>query len=260
MMRGIAMIGTATKMLRTPTIAASALFLLLGAGAAVAYIPSAASLLRRAAARVTEGARARDVTLSGTLQLGDKAQPATLKLHFPLGCTLEAAGKSASSLRAQDGAGAQLTDNGLGPDAAELLRLACPLIAYRNQTPPQAEQSLRAFASSVGVAPGLAPTSLARLYDRVAIVLGASARQLDRPQLWLYKDSAAPARLLALTNGSLDDLRLLQYGNPAAGDWLPRVVELWRGPALRARFEALESRGLQNADDDEAPAPDDSKE
>jgi len=111
----------------------------------------------------------------------------------------------------------------------------------------------------VGVAPPFAPTSLARLYDRVAIVLGASARQLDRPQLWLYKDNAAPARLLALSNGSIDDLRLLQYGNPAAGDWLPRVLELWRGPTLRARFEISESHGLNDADDED-DTPTDSAE
>ncbi len=256
-MIGIANIGTQT--IRRAGVGA-ALLAVLCAGAAVAYIPSAASLLRRAAARVSEGARSREVTLSGTLQLGGRAQNATLKLRFPLTCTLEADGKSASAARVAGASAAKITDGGLGPDAADLLRLVCPLIAYRNQTPPQAEGSLRAFAVSVGVAPTLAPTSLARLYDRVTIVLGAAARQLDRPQLWLYKDSAAPARLLALSNGAIDDLRLLQYGNPAAGDWLPRVVELWRGPALRARFEAQESHGLKDADDDEAPAADDSHE
>ena len=119
----------------------------------------------------------------------------------------------------------------------------------------QAEQTLQALALAAGVAPELAPTALARLYDRVAIVLGAGPRQLDRPQLWLYKDNGAPARLLARQGERLDDLRLLQYGNPAAAVWFPRVLELWRGAALIARFEALETRGFAEAvpgDDDEA--------
>jgi hypothetical protein len=227
----------------------------LGAGPALAYIPSAASLIRRAAARVSEGGRSREVTLSGTLTLDNQSRAATLKLRFPLTCTLDASGKQATAARSPDNTAAQVTDNGLGQDAADLLRLACPLIAYRGQTPPEAVQSLRGFLAAVGVAPTLAPTSLARLYDRVAIVLGAGARQLDRGQLWLYKDNAAPARLLAISNGALDDLRLLQYGNPASGDWLPRVIELWRGNTLRARFEALESRGLNDAADDDEPAP-----
>jgi len=239
---------------------AASLIALLGAGAALAYIPSAASLLRRAAARVSEGGRSKEATLTGTLTVGGQLRQATLKLRFPLGCVLESGGLSASAARSRDGATMQMIDNGLGPDALDLLRFACPLVAYRGQTPAQAEQSLRSFLSSVGVAPPFAPTSLARLYDRVAIVLGASARQLDRPQLWLYKDNGAPARLLALSNGTLDDLRLLQYGNPAAADWLPRMVELWRGPALRARFEALESRGLNDADDIDDTGSDDPRE
>jgi len=225
--------------------------LLLLSTAAVAYIPSAASLLRRAAARVNEGARAKEATLQGNLTLGGSWTPATLKLRFPLACELSANGQTASAARANDGSATQVVDGGLGPDAVDLLRLTCPLIAYRNQSAAQAENSLRTFALAMGVAPTLAPTSLARLYDRVAIVLGAAARQLDRPQLWLYKDNGAPARLLALSNGSIDDLRLLQYGNPAAGDWLPRVVELWRGPTLRARFEATETGGLHDADDND---------
>ena len=165
------------------------------------------------------------------------------------------AGKSGASTNSHEPGRPQLKDEGLGQEALDLLRLACPLIAYRGQTAPQGEQTLRAAALAAGVAPELLPTSLARLYDRVTIVLGAGARQLDRPQLWLYKDNGAPARLLAREGERLDDLRLLQYGNPAAADWFPRVLELGRGTTLVARFEALETRGFVNTgpgEDDEA--------
>jgi hypothetical protein len=227
--------------------------LLTGSLAALAYIPSAASLVRRAAGRVSEGSKSKEATLSGWLWLGDKdAVGATLTLRFPLSCALQTGAGTASSNSREPGR-PQLEDKGLGTDATDLLRLACPLLAYRGQSAPQAEQSLRQAALAAGVAPELAPTTLARLYDRVAIVLGAAARQLDRPQLWLYKDNGAPARLLARQGERLDDLRLLQYGNPAAGDWFPRVVELWRGNALVARFEALEVKGFQ----DSGPSEDD---
>ena len=240
---------------RAGAAAFSALSLL--ALAAAAYIPSAASLVRRAAARVHEGSRSKEATLSGWLWLGEKpAQAATLLLKFPLGCRLDA-GKLGAAVGSRDPGRPQLQDDGLGEGALDLLRLACPLIAYRGQTPPQGEQTLRQAALAAGVAPELAPTALARLYDRVAIVLGAGPRQLDRPQLWLYKDNGAPARLLSRQGERLDDLRLLQYGNPAAGEWFPRVLELWRGAALVARFEALETRGFADtdtgtADEDEA--------
>ena len=218
---------------------------LVAAPAAVAYIPSASSLLRKAAARAAEGGRSKEATLTGWLSVGDAAPvQATLSLKFPLGCALGAQGKSAS-VRG-DPAGPKLEDLGLGPAALELLQLACPLVAYRGQGVLEAESILRAAAQRAGVTPELTPTSFARLYDRVAIVLGAGPRQLDRPQLWLYKETAAPARLLARRGGALDDLRLLEYGNPAAAEWFPRVLELWRGAQLLARFEALEITGFKD--------------
>lgn len=226
--------------------------LLLVAPAATAYIPSAASLLRKAAARAGEGGRSKEAALAGWLQAGGAAPAAaTLTLRFPLACRLESQGRSAEVRVEASGPAAQ--DGGLGAGALELLRLACPFVAYRGLPAADAEAVLRAAAARAGVPPELAPTSLTRLYDRVAVVLGAGPRQLERPQLWLYKDSAAPARLLAREGDRLDDLRFLQYGNPAAGDWFPRALELWRGEQLLARFEALEIRGFKDAPAAEEP-------
>jgi hypothetical protein len=225
---------------------------LLTALAARAYIPAVGTLLRRAAARVEEGGRSKEAQLFGNLTLG-QAPPlaATLTLHFPLSCKLEGPGLSVS-VRGEIGR-QQIMDDGHG-GARDLLRLACPLIAYRGESTNAAERTLRIAALEAGLGPDLAPTSLSRLYDRVVIVLGAQPQVLDRPQLWLYKDNGAPARLLARVGDRLDDLRLLQYGNPAAADWLPRVIELWHGGELVARFEALETHGFrevaEEGDDD----------
>ena len=211
--------------------------------AAQAYIPSSASLLRRAAARVEQGPRSRKAQLSGTLTLGSApAVAATLTLQFPLSCKLTAAG---IELAVRGEAGEQQIQDDGHQGARDLLRLACPLIAYRGQSTPAADRSLRLAAAAAGLPPDLAPTSLSRLYDRVVVVLGAQPRQLDRPQLWLYKENSAPARLLARSNDGLDDLRLLQYGNPAAADLFPRVIELWHGEARVARFDVLETQGFR---------------
>ena len=53
------------------------------------------------------------------------------------------------------------------------------------------------------------------------------------------------------------DLRLLEYGNPAAGEWFPRVIELWTSGQLAARFEVLEAKGVRAASQEEE---DDSRE
>jgi hypothetical protein len=217
----------------------------LAGSAARAYIPSVNWLLRRAAARAQEGGRSRDTTMSGMLTLG-QAPPlaATLALRFPLACRFEAAGLSVT---VKGEAGQQQIQEDGHDSARDLLKLACPLIAYRGQSTAAAERTLRLAAMTAGLTGEFSPVSLSRLYDRVAVVLGAPPRQLEQPQLWFYKENTAPARLLARTADSrLDDLRLLQYGSPAAADWLPRVVELWHAGQLVARFEALETHGLRD--------------
>src|SRR5207245_7810880 len=134
------------------------------------------------------------------------AESRALSVRFPLSCRFEngaaVRGTSAQPVGAASGAAGAERD---------LLELACPLIAYRGLSLPEAEKALRATAEAAG-ADLTAATALARLADRVVVVMGAPARQLDRPQLWLYKDTNAPARLIARRDGHLQDLRLLEYG------------------------------------------------
>ena len=100
--------------------------LLAAAAPALAYIPPVTMLLHRAALRVNEGSRTRDVTLSGTLQVGDAAPvPRVLSLRFPLSCRFEG-GAQARGTVAQP-----LPASSAGNPEQELIELACPLIAYR---------------------------------------------------------------------------------------------------------------------------------
>jgi hypothetical protein len=134
-----------------------------------------------------------------------------------------------------------------------LLQLSCPFLAFRGVPGGDGQQVFKAAAQAVGV-DMTAGAGLSRFGDRVAYVLGAPAHDLATPQLWLYKDIVAPARLIAQGGA---DLRLLEYGNPAAGEWFPRVIELWTSGQLAARFEVLEAKGVRAASQEEE---DDSRE
>jgi hypothetical protein len=209
----------------------------------LAYIPSAGSLLKSAAARAQTLARTREVTLSGTLEVrGEPQRPAHLVLRFPLQCKLDGEGGVSFSVKGTvDNPGA-LGEGTAGP-ALRLLQLSCPFLAYRGIPSAEAPQALRAAAQAAG-ADLNAGAGLSRFGDQVTYVLGAAGHDLATPQLWLYKDTAAPARLIAQGGA---DLRLLEYGNPAAGEWFPRVIELWSSGQLAARFEVLEAKGVRTA-------------
>jgi hypothetical protein len=210
--------------------------------ALLAYIPSTASLLKRTAGRSATLGKTREVTLSGTLEVrGEPARAAQLTLHFPMSCKLDGDGGLSLSVR-----GLGVAEGPTGP-ALQLLQLACPFLAYRGLSAADAEAALRSAAAAAG-ADLTAGSALGRLGDRIVYVLGAGARDLGRPQLWLYKDTDAPARLMA-QNGA--DLRLLEYGNPAAAEWFPRVIELWDGGQLAAKFAVLESRGVRGVGEEE---------
>ncbi len=206
----------------------------------LAYVPSAGSLLKHAAERA-RSLRSREVTLSGTLTVsGEPQRNAQLVLRFPFQCRLEGEGGLSLSVKgtAQNPQG--VAEGTAGP-ALRLLQLACPFLAYRGVPSADAAQALKIAALAAGADVNVGG-ALSRFDDRATYVLGAGARESSVPQLWLYKDGYAPARLIAQGGA---DLRLLEYGNPAAGDWFPRVIELWTSGQLSARFETLESKGIR---------------
>jgi len=225
-----------------PALAAA---VLAAAGPALAYIPAVTVLLKKAAARVNEGNRTRDVTLTGLLQIGDAAPvQRVLVLRFPLSCRFEGGAQVRGTVAAP------LPSSAAGTPEQELIELACPLIAYRGLRSADAESALGGAATIAG-ADLTAAAAYDRLGDRVAVVVGAPPRQADRPQLWLYKDTYAPARLIARRDGHLEDLRLLEYGNPAAAEWFPRILELYRDGKQSARFEVLETKGFRETGEEE---------
>lgn len=208
--------------------------------ALLAFIPPSSSLLARTASRA-QGSRGREITLSGTLAVeGQAPVDAKLLLRFPLQCRLERTDGVKVAVHGTPAQPAGSVEGNAGP-ALSLLQYACPLLAFRGLPAPAAAQMLQGFAQQHGADLSL-QSSLGRLSDQVVYVLGAGPRDAARPQLWLYKDSAAPARLIAQGGA---DLRLLDYGSPAAAEWFPRVLELWEGGKRAARFEVLEAKGVR---------------
>jgi hypothetical protein len=163
-------------------------------------------------------------------------------MRFPLQCRFQVDGSNLASVKGSPAA----ADGASGP-ASQLLQLACPLLAFRGQPRDEQEKALLADAAAAGVDTA-APPSISRLMDRAVYVIGAGPRDAAKPQLWLYKDTFAPARLVS-QGGT--ELRLLEYGNPAAGEWFPRVFELWNGDQLAAKFEVLEEKGVRSGGEEE---------
>ena len=74
----------------------------------------------------------------------------------------------------------------------------------------------------------------------MAVVIGAAAGDLDRPQIWLDLKRVVPLRLIARDGPNPVDVRLLGYGTPATAEVFPRTVEILRSGALELRLTAEE--------------------
>lgn len=95
--------------------------------------------------------------------------------------------------------------------------------------------SLRAVIDGLGV--DLRVQSLGLLGDRVAHVLGAEARGLDRPQVWVDQDDYAVLRVrFRLEKGGYFDLQLTAWEGPPADGAFPQRLVTTIGGRLRRRL------------------------
>jgi hypothetical protein len=226
------------------------------ASPAAAYIPPATAILKRVAQRRAEvGLAAMEVR--GTLSLsGDAARrvpavaglslagtevstPAVLLLKAPGRCRLEVAPEGAAvasrpavSVRGGHAVGQRGLD---APGAQALVETVCMLLGDKGGGGVEPERSIAHRLANEGVA--LTDVALGRMAGRVAWVVGGRPRD-PRPQAWVDKQSFQPIRLVAPLAGAQRDVRLLDFGSPVAGDAFPRVVEVWNGNELEARFTA----------------------
>ncbi|MGC4117513.1 MAG: hypothetical protein QM765_23735 [Myxococcales bacterium] len=125
-----------------------------------------------------------------------------------------------------------------GPAIPALKSLAgslCPLLAS-----PSGEE-LVSFLKSRGVA--TQSGTLGRVNGTVCYLIGGKPRDVGVPSIWIEKERLDPLRLVVKDGETVEDLRMIDYSSPLAGEWHPRVVELRRGEELAARFvaDALET-------------------
>jgi len=216
--------------------------LVLGLGAvAQAYILPGVSILRR----MTEGRDDLQISalkIEGTLSffgpaakeagaaLGVAADRPELQtdaqvfLKLPGRCRLEASTVEGGKVSvAVESNGKRRIEGAEIPALSVALSALCPLLASRSATENEARTTVERQLAKLKV--DLRKSSLARFGGQVAYVLGDPAE--GSPQLWVYKDSFLPARLrFAEADGTAWDVRLLDYGSPATGEWFPRVVEV----------------------------------
>jgi hypothetical protein len=220
---------------------------------AAAYLPPASAILKRAAQRrndsglaaaqvqgtlVLAGESARRAPPGGAGAGAEVAFPAYVVVKSPGRCRLELAppGVAASERPAVSARGSRLSGHrGLDalPAAVALVEGVCTLLGERGGG--VGERALAQALAGRGIAFG--DVALGRLGGRVAYVLGGRPQQ-PAAQAWFDKQTFQPVRLIARVGDRAQDVRLLDYGSPVAGEGFPRAVEVWDGKELEARFTA----------------------
>lgn len=221
--------------------------------AAFAYVLPAYSILRRMV-DLREELKLGNVQLKGTATVaagdgasalggaGDKdlQAEAVVSMKVPGRCRFEVRvpeGNTAASVYAGGKSAAQGAEIGALTEAVEQI---CPILGSRGGR-DGVEQHLRRLGVDTK------RSSLARFGSRIVYVIGS--REEGKPQFWVYKDTFLPARVLYTENGAQWDVRFLDFGSPVAGNWFPRVVEVWKDGQPALKFTALEANGNARLDD-----------
>ena len=237
--------------IRRRAVPASALWALLAAASAGAYILPASSILRRMS-EARNDVQISNLRIDGTLTFASSAarEAATLfggggseiqvdgvlMLKLPSRCRLEVSTEVARGAVVWSH-GKQRTEGVRLDELAVALAQICPLLATRSGSETATRAAVEHYLSSMNVQ---SKTSLGRLGRQIAYVLGQPAD--GEPQLWVYKDNFLPARIRWTDADKRHrDLRFLDYGSPLTGEAFPRVIELYREGELLLRFSGLKS-------------------
>lgn len=92
--------------------------------------------------------------------------------------------------------------------------------------------------------------TLARLAARVAVVLGAKDWERDRPQFWLDKDLYLPLRFMVRDGEALMQIDYLDWGSQTSGDWFPGRLKVFRDGREIESCETTDVDVKQNLSDE----------
>lgn len=224
----------------------------LAAAAAVAFVMPAWSVLKRlvhareeldlsalqaTGALTTSPAEARAAAAALGIAWSPSLPPlqATLSVRLPGRCRLDVAApegdRSVGFVWAQGRS--RVDGGGPWPALQQGLAQACALVALRpTGTEGESRQAIDRHLAALKV--DTRRTSLARFEGAVNLVVGERAE--GAASLWVYKDRFQPARVLWSDESGRWDVRLVDYGSYMTGDWLPRVIAVYRDGELAARL------------------------
>jgi hypothetical protein len=115
----------------------------------------------------------------------------------------------------------------------------CATLALRSATEGESRGLLERHLASLKVENH--KVSLGRFEGSVVYVLGD--RGPASPQFSVYKERFLPARVKLTDAAGQWDVRFIDYTSQATGDWLPRVIEVYRGDQLNLRVTVLSADG-----------------
>lgn len=232
---------------------------LLVAALALAYVMPTYSILRRYAGTrddltltslkvdgnaAVAPALAREVasTLGSTWTSGELPLTSSLSIKYPGRCRLDLTSlESNKTITAAWSNGKKRTE---GPElvAAQVaLDQLCALFALKSAGEGETRAALEKHLAALKVDTKL--VSHARFLGQLTFAIG-DRQQPDAPQFWVYRDRTPPDRFLPARVRFTDergawDVRFIDYSSASVADWLPRVVEVYKGPELQLRLTAL---------------------
>lgn len=228
----------------------------------VAYLMPSYSVLRRVAAGrddlpVTavraEGsaavapvvARELASALGTSWTAGELPLTAALSVRYPGRCRLDLVAPDSGKGLVVATSNGKRRDEGPSFAAAQVaIDELCATVALRSGTEGETRGSIERHLASLKVESQ--KVSLGRFEGAVVFVLGD--RGESAPQMSFYKERFLPARVRFNDASGTWDVRFIDYTSQATGDWLPRVIEVYRGAELHLRVSLLSADGHASLD------------
>lgn len=231
---------------------------LLVAALVVSYVMPTYSILRRYAgtrddltlsslqvdgSAAVAPAVAREVgsSLGASWTSGELPLTSTLAIKYPGRCRLELTSyDSNKSLVVASSGGKRRTEGPEFAAAQVALEELCALFALKSAGDGETRASIERHLAALKV--DTRQVSHVRFLGQLAFAIGNRAE--GSAQLWVYRDRAPPDRFLPARVRFTDergtwDVRFIDFTSASVSDWLPRVVEVYKGEELHLRLTAL---------------------
>lgn len=180
--------------------------------------------------------------LGSSWSAGDLPLTTALSIKYPGRCLLElTAYDSQKTITVATSNGKRRTD---GPEllAAQVaLDELCAFFAQKSAGEGETRASIERHLAALRVDTKV--VTHARFLGQLTFAIGSRAE--NAPQYWVYRDRTPPDRFLPARvrftddKGTAWDVRFIDYSSASVADWLPRVVEVYKGPELQLRLTAL---------------------